>query len=63
MEEKSKLGGIDKLPEKLSQAVPDPGVGVGSVRLDMVGCVYCVLAEFKVEELEELEIEAWGLNC
>ena len=33
------------LPENASHADEEPGVGIGSVRFEMVGCVYCGVAE------------------
>jgi hypothetical protein len=52
MDEKSKFGGIDMLPENASHADADSGVGIGSVRFEMVGCVYCGVAEVFVEALD-----------
>ena len=43
------------LPENASHADADPGVGIGSVRFEIVGCVYCgvcVVVEVFVDALE-----------
>lgn len=40
------------LPENACQADEDPGVGIGSVRFEIVGWVYCVTVEVFVEPLE-----------
>ena len=40
------------LPENASHADEGPGVGIGSVRFEIVGWVYCVVVEVFVEVLE-----------
>ena len=40
------------LPENASHADEEPGVGIGSVRFEMVGCVYCGVADVFVEALD-----------
>jgi hypothetical protein len=61
MDEKSKFDGIAIEPEKFSQA-EGTGAAVLSVRLVIVGCVYCVVFESALEEFEVPEMDECGLE-